>query len=70
MSKYYCTLLLFFFFFLSHSQTVQLTIEDEQGISIPICNVLFKEKNSQVIAEYTKIFDGSINYLLKKNTKI
>lgn len=66
MSKYYCTLLLFFFFFLSHSQTVQLTIEDEQGISIPICNVLFKEKNSQVIAEYTKIFDGSINYLLKK----
>lgn len=66
MSKYCCSLLFFFFFFISFSQTVQLTIEDEQGIPVSICNVLFKEKNSQAIEEYTKIFDGSINYLLKK----
>lgn len=66
MSKYCWCLLFFFFFFISFSQTVQLTIEDEQGIPVSICNVLFKEKNSQAIKEYTKIFDGSINYLLKK----
>ncbi|MDG2432699.1 hypothetical protein [Flavobacterium sp.] len=66
MSKYHCTLIFFFFYIISSSQTVQLTIEDEQGMPVPVCNVLFKEKNSQAIAEYTKIFDGNINYLLKK----
>lgn len=66
MPKFYYTLLFFFFFILSFSQSVQFTIKDEQGIPIPICNVLFKEKNSQTIVEYTKIFDGSATYLLKK----
>jgi hypothetical protein len=66
MPKFYYTLLFFFFFILSFSQSVQFTIKDEQGIPIPICNVLFKEKNSLAIVEYTKIFDGSATYLLKK----
>ncbi len=66
MPKFYCTLFFFFFFILSFSQSVQFTINDEQGIPIPICNVLFKEKNSLTIVEYTKIFDGSATYLLKK----
>lgn len=66
MPKFYFTLLFFFFFILSFSQSVHFTIEDEQGIPIPICNVLFKEKNSLTIGEYTKIFNGSATYLLKK----
>lgn len=66
MFKYLVLLLSFTSIF---SQTINLTIKDKQEIAIPISNVLFKEKTSNVTLEFCKINNGNGSYFFKKNYK-
>lgn len=59
--------LIFFFSTITYSQTLSFTISDEQDQPISNCNILFKEKTSNVILEFTKINNGKGIYSLKKS---
>lgn len=60
-------LLLFFLFSSAFSQTLHFTIKDEQGVSIPTCNIVVKEKSTNAILEFGKIYNGNADYIIKKN---
>ena len=64
MLKY---IILFFSFSTAFSQTINLRINDNQGTPISLCNVLFKEKTTNNILEYSKVYDGRVIYTIKKN---
>ena len=52
---------------LSYSQTLKITIKDEQENIIPVVNILLKEKTTNAILEFTRVFEGNGSYIIKKN---
>lgn len=58
--------LILFFSVFSYGQTLNFTIQDENGIPIKVCNIIFKEKQTNAIKEFTKIQNGNGTYILKK----
>ena len=61
--------ILFFFMLscLSYSQTLKVTIKDEQGELIPVANILLKEKATNAILEFTKVTQGNTTYPVTKS---
>lgn len=61
--------ILFFFMLscLSYSQTLKITIKDEQGELIPVANILLKEKATNAILEFTKVTQGNTTYPVTKS---
>lgn len=68
MKPYYNIVLFFFIlnFSFSYCQIINFTVKDEQAIYIPNCNILFKDNSTNKILEFTKIYNGSGTYVLKK----
>lgn len=64
MFKY---IILLFSFSLSFSQTINITVKNEQGAAVSNCNLLFKEKTTNKILEFTKVVNGNGVYGFKKN---
>mgnify|MGYP003457951612 FL=1 len=52
---------------LSYSQTLKITIKDEQGELIPVANILLKEKATNAILEFTKVTQGNTTYPVTKS---
>lgn len=57
----------FLFTCFSYSQTLKLTIKDEQEDIIPVVNILLKEKSTNAILEFTRVLEGNGSYVIKKN---
>lgn len=58
--------LFLFFSTLSFGQTLNFTIKDENGLTIENCNILFKEKETNAIYEFTKVQNGTGKYSLTR----